>query len=101
MQSVVRSLTIIRLFIIAAFFIAIGLFVSKFFSKKQDDDVIEGEVIDANARPSKPSLLNILLLGAVLVCIVFFVLPKFGISVMGLLQRAIAFLPLIRGFLPF
>jgi hypothetical protein len=33
--------------------------------------------------------------------LVLFVLPRFGISLMGLLQKAIAFLPLIRGFLPF
>ena len=49
----------IRLIILAAFGIAIGLFISKLLSKKQDDDVIEGEVFDADARPSKPSLLSV------------------------------------------
>ena len=91
----------IRLLILAALGIAIGLFISKLFSKKQDDDVIEGEVFDADARPSKPSLVPLLLLGVVVAGVVLFVLPRFGISVMGLLQKAIAFLPLIRGFLPF
>ena len=91
----------IKLIILAAFGIAIGLFISKLLSKKQDDDVIEGEVIDADARPSKPSLLPILLIGVMVAGVVLFVLPRFGISVMGLLQKAIAFLPLIRGFLPF
>ena len=91
----------IRLIILAAFGIAIGLFILKFLSKKQDDDVIEGELIDADARPSKPSLLPVLLLGAVVAGVVLFVLPRFGISVMGLLQKLMAFLPLIRGFLPF
>tara|TARA_B100001057_G_scaffold495764_1_gene595548 strand:- start:166 stop:444 length:279 start_codon:yes stop_codon:yes gene_type:complete len=91
----------IRLLILAALGIAIGLFISKLFSKKQDDDVIEGEVFDADTRPSKPSLLPVLLLGMLVAGIVLFVLPRFGISVMGLLQKAIAFLPLIRGFLPF
>ena len=91
----------IRLLILAALGIAIGLFISKLFSKKQDDDVIEGEVIDADERPNKPSLLSVLLLGAVVAGVVFFVLPRFGISVMGLLQKLLAFLPLIRGFLPF
>ena len=90
----------IRLIILAAFGIAIGLFISKLFSKK-DDHVVEGEVFDANARPSKPSLLPVLLLGAVLAGVVLFVLPRFGISVMGLLQKLMAILPLIRGFLPF
>ena len=55
----------IRLLILAAIGIAIGLFISKHLSTKQDDDVIEGEVIDADARPKKPSLLPVLLLGAV------------------------------------
>ena len=91
----------IRLLILAAIGIAIGLFISKLLSKKQDDDVIEGEVFDADARPSKPSLLPVLLLGAVAAGVVLFVLPRFGISVMGLLQKLLAFLPLIRGFLPF
>ena len=91
----------IRLLILAAIGIAIGLFISKLLSKKQDDDVIEGEVFDADARPSTPSLLPVLLLGVVVAGVLFFVLPRFGISIMGLLQKAIAFLPLIRGFLPF
>ena len=91
----------IRLLILAALGIAIGLFISKLFSTKHDDDVIEGEVIDADARPNKPSLVPVLLLGAVVAAVVLFVLPRFGISVMGLLQKAIAFLPFIRGLLPF
>ena len=91
----------IRLIILAAFGIAIGLFISKLLSKKQDDNVIEGELINADARPSKPSLLPVLLLGAVIAGVVFFVMPRFGISVMGLLQKLLAFLPLARGFLPF
>ena len=91
----------IRLLILAAIGIAIGLFISKLLSKKPDDDVIGGEVFDADARPSKPRLLPVLLLGTVIAGVVLFVLPRFGISVMGLLQKLMAFLPLIRGFLPF
>ena len=91
----------IRLLILIALGVAIGLLISKLFFKRQNDDVIEGEVIDADVRPNKPSLLPVLLLGVVIAGVVFFVLPRFGISVMGLLQKAIAFLPLIRGFIPF
>ena len=91
----------IRLLILGALGIAIGLFISKLLSKKQNDDVIEGEVLDADARPSKPSLVSVLLLGVVVAGIVLFVLPRFGVSVMGLLQKVIAILPFIRGFLPF
>ena len=91
----------IRLLILAALGIAIGLFISKLFFKKRNDDAIEGEVFDADARPNKPSLFPVLLLGAVIAGVVLFVLPRFGISVTGLLQKLLAFLPLIRGFLPF
>ena len=91
----------LRLIIIFALAIAVGLFFSRLFSNKRDDNVIDGELIDADAKPNKPSLLPILLLGLILAGVVFFVLPRFGISVMGLLQKAIAFLPLIRGILPF
>ena len=76
----------IRLLILAAIGIAIGLFISKLLSKKQGDDVIEGEVFDADARPSKPSLFPVLLLWAVVAGVLLFVFPRFGISVMGLLQ---------------
>ena len=91
----------IRLIILAGIGIAIGLLISRLFSKKSDDDVIDGEVVDADPVPRKPSLLPVLLLGAVIAGVVLFVLPRFGISVMGLLQKLLAFLPLIRGFLPF
>ena len=91
----------IRLIILAAIGITIGLLISKLFSKKPDDDVNDGEVVDADSVTRKPSLLPVLLLGAAIAGVVLFVLPRFGISVMGLLQKLLAFLPLMRGFLPF
>ena len=91
----------LRLIIIFVLAIAVGLFISRLFSNKRDDNVIDGDVIDADGKPNKPNLLAILLLGLIMAGVVFFVLPRFGISVMGLLQKAIAFLPLIRGLLPF
>ena len=91
----------LRLIIIFVLAIAVGLFISRLFATKRDDKVIDGEVIDGDSKLNKPNLLPILLLGLILAGVVFFVLPRFGISVMGLLQKAIAFLPLIRGFLPF
>ena len=91
----------LRLIIIFVLVIAVGIFISRLFSSVRDDSVIDGGIIDADGKPNKPNLLPILLLGLILVAIVFFVLPRFGTSVMGLLQKAIAFLPLIRGFLPF
>ena len=91
----------LRLIIIFVLAIAVVLFISRLFSSKRDDYVIDGEVIDGDDKPSKRNLLPILLLGLILAAVVFFFLPRFGISVMGLLQKAIAFLPLIRGMLPF
>ena len=91
----------IRLLILSVLGVAIGLFIIKLLSKKQVDDVIDGEVVDGEVKPRPPSLLPILLMGVVLAGIVLFILPRFGISLIGLLQKAMAFLPLIRGFLPF
>lgn len=91
----------LRLIVIFVLAIAVGLFISKLFSSKRDNSVIDGDVIDADSRPNKPSPLPFLLLGLLLAGIVFFVLPRFGISVIGLLQKVFAFLPLIRGLLPF
>ena len=63
--------------------------------------MIDPQVIDIDTKPDNPGLMPILLLGAVLFGVVFFVLPRFGINFMGLFQKVIAFLPLVRGFLPF
>ena len=63
--------------------------------------MVEGDVANNQNHQRKPSVLPILLLGLLLAGLVLSVLPKFGISLMGLLQKAITFLPLIRGFLPF
>ena len=91
----------IRLLILSALGFAVGLFVAKLFSKRRHDHVINGEVVDVEAKPRPPGFLPVLLMGAVLAGIVLFVLPRFGISVMGVLQKAMAILPLMRGFLPF
>ena len=91
----------IKLFILSVLGVAIGFFIVKLLSKKQVDDAIDGEVVGGEAGPRPPSLLPILLLGVVLAGIVLFILPRFGVSVMGLFQKAMAFLPLIRGVLPF
>ena len=91
----------LRLIIIFVLVMAVGLFTSRLLSGKRDDGAIDGEVIDTESKPNKPSLLPLLFLGLLLAVVVLFVLQRFGISVMGLLQKAITFLPLIRGILPF
>ena len=64
----------IRLIISAALGIAIGLLISKLFSKNTDDDVIYGDVVDAGPMPRKLSLLPVLLLGAEIAGVIIFVL---------------------------
>ena len=90
----------IRLLILSALGFAVGLFIVKLFSKRRDDNAID-ETVDVEVRPRPPSLLPVLLMGAVLAGIVLFVLPRIGISVMGVLQKAMALLPLMKGLLPF
>ena len=91
----------LRLIVIAALAIAFVLFLSKLFGRGREDNVVEGDEDHSQNHQHKPSVLPILLLGLLVAGLVLFVLPRFGISLMGLLQKAIAFLPLIRGFLPF
>ena len=91
----------IRLLILSALGVAIGLFILKLLSNRQDDDVIDGDVVDGDSKPRPPRSFLTLLLGLGLAGIVLLMLPRFGISIIGLLQKAMAFLPLIRGFLPF
>ena len=86
----------LRLIIIFVLAIAVGLFISRLFATKRDDNVIDGEVIDADGKPNKPNLLPILVPGLILAGVVFVVLPRLGISMMRLLQKAIAFFTLRR-----
>ena len=90
----------IRLLILSALGFAVGLFIVKLFSKRRDDNAID-ETVDVEVRPRPPSLLPVLLMGAVLAGIVLFVLPRIGISLMGVPQKAMALLPLMKGLLPF
>jgi len=92
---------VLRLIVIFILATAVVLFISRLFSSNRDDDVIDGEVIDGDGKPNKQKLMPIFLFGLILAGILFFVLPRFGISVMALLQKAVTFLPMIRGLLPF
>ena len=56
---------------------------------------------DRKEGRQRPGLLAILMVGVICAVIVLYVLPRFGISLTGLVQKLLAFLPLIRAFLPF
>ena len=86
----------VRLVLIAAaMFLAVYL-LSRRFSFSQKDNDGEDDVVSPR---SGGFLMAIIAVIAVLSLI--FVLPRLGVSLGGLLQKAMALLPIIRAFLPF
>jgi hypothetical protein len=83
----------VRLILIAvAIFLAIYLLSRRFNVSQQGNDG-EGDVVS----PRSGGFLMVVI--AVLSLI--FILPRLGVSFVGLLQKAMALLPIIRVFLPF
>ena len=83
----------VRLILIAvAIFLAIYLLSRRFNVSQQGNDG-EGDVVS----PRSGGFLMVVI--AVLSPI--FILPRLGVSFVGLLQKAMALLPIIRVFLPF
>ena len=86
----------VRLVLIAAaVFLAVYL-LSRRFSFSQKDNDGEGDVVSPR---SGGFLMAVIAVIAVLSLI--FVLPRLGVSLGGLLQKAMALLHIIRAFLPF
>ena len=81
--------------IAAAVFLAVYL-LSRRFSFSQKDNDGEGDVVSPR---SGGFLMAVIAVIAVLSLI--FVLPRLGVSLGGLLQKAMALLPIIRAFLLF
>ena len=92
---------ILRLIIIAALAITFVIFLFKLFGKDRHENVVKGDKANNEDGQHKPSILPILLFVLLMTGLVLFALPRFGISLMGLIQKATVFWPLIRGFLPF
>ena len=83
----------VRLILIAvAIFLAIYLLSRRFNVSQQGNDG-EGDVVS----PRSGGFLMVVI--AVLSLI--FILPRLGVSFVGLLQKAMALFPIIRAFLPF
>ena len=83
----------VRLILIAvAIFLAIYLLSRRFNASQQGNDG-EGDVVS----PRSGGFLMVVI--AVLSLI--FILPRLGVSFVGLLQKAMALFPIIRAFLPF
>ena len=86
----------VRLILIAAaVFLAVYL-LSRHFSYSQKDNDGEDDVVSPR---SGGFLITVIAVIAILSLI--FVLPRMGVSLGGLLQKALALLPIIRAFLPF
>ncbi len=86
----------IRLILIAAaVFLALYL-LSRRFNASQKSNEAQGDVVN----PRSGGFL-IALIAAVAILSVIFILPRLGISLGGLLQKAMALFPIIRAFLPF
>ena len=86
----------VRLLLIAvAIFLAIYLLSRRFNANQQGNDG-EKDVI----APSSGGFL-IAVIAAVAILSVIFILPRLGVSLGGLLQKAVAFFPVIRALLPF
>ena len=86
----------VRLVLIAAaVFLAVYL-LSRRFSFSQKDNDGEDDVVSPR---SGGFLITVIAVIAILSLI--FVLPRMGVSLGGLLQKATALLPIIRAFLPF
>jgi hypothetical protein len=86
----------VRLLLIAvAIFLAIYLLSRRFNASQQDN---EGE---ADVITSRSGGFLIAVIAAVAILSVIFILPRLGVSLGGLLQKAVAFFPVIRALLPF
>ena len=86
----------VRLILIAvAIFLAIYLLSRRFNANQQGNDV-EGNVVS----PRSGGFLMVVI-AVIAVLSLIFILPRLGISLGSLLQKAMALFPIIRAFLPF
>ena len=89
----------LKLIIIGIALFSLYMALQFLFSKRRDDNIIDA----AAWRRSKSfrEMLPYFIIGVALFAVAIFFLSRLGINVVGLFQRLIAMLPLIRGFLPF
>ena len=86
----------VRLILIAvAIFLAIYLLSRRFNASQQGNDV-EGNVVS----PRSGGFLMVVI-AVIAVLSLIFILPRLGVSLGCLLQKAMALFPIIRAFLPF
>ena len=76
--------------------VAVGFFAARVFQRKKLDVVVEN-----NENQPNRNVFLILLLCIISTVVILFILPRFGVSIANLAQKLLAFLPFIRGLLPF
>ena len=86
----------VRLILIATAVFLVLYLLSHRFTASQKSSESEDEVVS----PRSGSFL-IAFIVAIAVLSLIFILPRLGISLGGVLQKAMAFFPIIRAFLPF
>ena len=75
---------------------AVGFFAARVFQRKNSDVVIENRENQPNSN-----VFLMLLLCIISTSVILFILSRFGVSIANLAQKFLAFLPFIRGLLPF
>ena len=86
----------VRLILIAvAIFLAIYLLSRRFNASQQAND---GE---SNVVSPRSGGFLMVVIAVIAVLSLIFILPRFGVSFAGLLQKAMALFPIVRAFLPF
>ncbi len=75
---------------------AVGFFAARVFQQKKSDVVIE----NIENQPNRNVFL-MLLLCIISTSVILFILSRLGVSIANLAQKFSAFLPFIKGLLPF
>ena len=90
----------IKLIAIIVSLFSFYLALSFFFSRRNEDNVVDMKDY-RNSSKSFKQMLPLIVVGVALTAVALFFLSRLGINVGGLFQRLLTFFPLIRGFLPF
>ena len=91
----------IKLILITAIAAGVAFLVVRLVSGRASGETQDEPLGEQASGRRRPGLATYLLVGVICAVVAIDVLPRFGISVMGLFQKLLAFLPLIRAFLPF
>ena len=81
--------------IAVAIFLAIYLFSRRFNASQQVNDG-KGDVVSPRSGGFLMAVIAV-----IMVLSLIFILPRLGVSLVGLLQKAMALFPIMRTFLPF